>query len=77
MELGAGEGALARGLDLAVRLPPLYLMDMILIQVIGHVYSTGTSTTAIILLLFRIWGSGRNPHCPLQHLSTLRPYLPT
>ena len=33
MELGAGEGALARGLDLAVRLPPLYLMDMILIQV--------------------------------------------
>ena len=34
MELGAGEGALARGLDLAVRLPPLYLMDMILIQVI-------------------------------------------
>ena len=37
MELGAGEGALARGLDLAVRLPPLYLMDMILIQVIDHV----------------------------------------
>ena len=34
MELGMGEGALARGLDLAVRLPPLYLMDMILIQVI-------------------------------------------
>jgi len=35
MELGAGEGALARGLDLAVRLPPLYLMDMILIQNLG------------------------------------------
>ena len=38
MELGAGEGALARGLDLAVRLPPLYLMDMILIQVISHAH---------------------------------------
>ena len=38
MELGAGEGALARGLDLAVRLPPLYLMDMILIQVISDVH---------------------------------------
>ena len=37
MDLGVGEGALARGLDLAVRLPPLYLMDMILIQVNGRV----------------------------------------
>jgi len=35
MELGMGEGALARGLDLAVRLPPLYLMDMLLIQNLG------------------------------------------
>ena len=35
MELGVGEGALARGLDLAVRLPPLYLMDMLLIQNLG------------------------------------------
>ena len=38
MDLGVGEGALARGLDLAVRLPPLYLMDMILIQVNGRVH---------------------------------------
>jgi len=30
-----GEGALARGIDLAVRLPPLYLMDMLLIQNLG------------------------------------------
>jgi len=35
MELGMGEGALARGLDLAVRLRPLYLMDMLLIQNLG------------------------------------------
>ena len=35
MELGVGEGALARGIDLAVRLPPLYLMDMLLIQNLG------------------------------------------
>ena len=35
MELGVGEGALAKGLDLAVRLPPLYLMDMLLIQNLG------------------------------------------
>ena len=38
MDLGVGDGALARGLDLAVRLPPLYLMDMILIQVNGRVH---------------------------------------
>ena len=76
MELGAGEGALARGLDLAVRLPPLYLMDMILIQVISHAHFLRRVKTTI-LSLFRIWEFGQNPHCPHRHLSTPRPYPPT
>ena len=36
MELGVEEGGLlARGLELAVRLPPLYLMDTILVHNLG------------------------------------------
>jgi hypothetical protein len=35
MEPGGEVGPLARGLELAVRLPPLYLMDGILIQNLG------------------------------------------
>ena len=49
MELGVEEGGLvARGLELAVRLPPLYLMDTILVHNLG--VSTDQASSFIILV---------------------------